>query len=172
MANLFKAVSTWRQQWFGYTGSDGNATWAPEVALASSSGSISAANPLPVSGNPTSLSPNQTFASASATGANSAIAPALPAVAGKTNYIMGFNVTADGSTTATAGTVTLTGLLGGTLSFAFSWPTGAAIGAVPLTVQFPFPIPASAANTAITLNVPAGGAGNTITAANLYGFNQ
>jgi hypothetical protein len=127
-------------------------------------------NPLPVA--PSPYASAQTFVSASATGANTAIAPSLPAVAGKTNYLTSFTVTADGATTGLAGSVTLTGVLGGTQTFIFTWPAGVTVNAAPITIAFPWPLPASAANTAITLNVPAGGAGNTLTVATLTGFTQ
>lgn len=94
----------------------------------------------------------------------------LPAVAGKTNYITGFDVYGSGATAGSVILVTVTGLAGGTLTFPFTVPTGAAVAATPLQVRFPFPIPASAVNTAIVVNVPSFGAGNTNAASLVYGF--
>lgn len=102
--------------------------------------------------------------------ANASAVAAMPAVAAKTNYITGFEVTASGATTGLAVTVTVAGILGGTLSYTFTFPAGVLVAAQPLTIEFPEPIPASAVNTAITVTCPAGGAGNTNTTVNVHGF--
>ena len=94
----------------------------------------------------------------------------LAAVAGRTNYITGFVLTASGSTAALAVDVTVTGLIGGTATFTFTFPAGATVAATPLVVTFPTPVPASAANTAIVVTLPSGGAGNAHAAANAFGF--
>ncbi len=93
----------------------------------------------------------------------------LPAVSGKTNYITGFSVTTQGGTGAAAGVVTITGILGGTLNY----QVGAAANApINLNVNFHSPIPASAVNTAITVNVPQLGANTGAVASAIYGFVQ
>ena len=102
--------------------------------------------------------------------ANATAAATMPADAARTNWITGFEVTGAGATAGAAVTVTVTGISGGTLSYTFSFPTGAAVGAQPLMIEFPEPIPASAINTAITVSCPAGGAGNTNTTVNVHGF--
>ena len=117
-------------------------------------------------------SPVQTPVIASATGAAAAIAPSMAAVAAKTNYCSGFEVTSDGSTVGAAILVTITGILGGTLNYSFPIPTGVLVGAAPLVVPFNPPLPASAVNVAITLNMPSAGAGNTTQSATIHGFNQ
>lgn len=94
----------------------------------------------------------------------------MPAVAGKTNYVIGFEITAGGATAAALVLATLTGLLGGTMTYVFAAPAGAAVGATPLIVQFQRPIPASAVNTAITLTLPSLGVGNTNAAVAIHGF--
>lgn len=96
----------------------------------------------------------------------------LPAVAGKTLYLAGFVLTGTGATAASAPYVALTGTAaGGTLYFSFAVPAGAAAAAiVPLVVQFTRPLPASAANTAIVVNVPSFGAGNTLSSCFAHGF--
>lgn len=109
-------------------------------------------------------------AAASGNVANAAAAATLPAVALKTNYITGFTLTASGSTAGLPVVATVVGLLGGTQSFIFTFPAGVLVGAPPLTVSFDFPHPASAANTAITVSLPAGGGGNTNAAAMIRGF--
>lgn len=107
---------------------------------------------------------------ASATGAAGALAPAIPAVAGARNYLTSFEITGGGATAASIITVTVTGLLGGTITFYIAVPAGATVGITPLTVRFDRPLPASADNTAITLNVASFGAGNTNAAAVIHGF--
>jgi PKD repeat protein len=84
----------------------------------------------------------------------------------KTNYICGFVVTAGGTTTATVVNVTITGTVSGTMNFAFVAPSS---GQGLLGVAFPQCIGASASGTAITVNVPALGAG-TVAAASIWGF--
>lgn len=94
----------------------------------------------------------------------------LAAAAGKTTYITGFEVTGAGATAASVVLVTVTGTTGGTLTYVLAVPAGVAVGVTPLIVMFPSPIPASAANTAIAVNVPSLGAGNTNAAAVAHGF--
>lgn len=103
--------------------------------------------------------------------ANASAAASISAVAAKTNYVTGFTITASGATAASVQTATLAGLVGGvTLSYTFVFPAGATTVATPLIVTFPTPIPANAANTAITVTLPAGGAGNTNAAVTIHGF--
>lgn len=107
----------------------------------------------------------------SATAAAGALAPALAApTAGETNFITGFEVTGGGATAASVIAVTVTGTIGGTLNYRLAVTAGATLATGPLLVVFPNPIPASAVNTAITLNVPSFGAGNTDAAATIHGF--
>jgi hypothetical protein len=96
----------------------------------------------------------------------------LPAVsANRTNYLTGFDVTAGGATAGAIVNLTITGLLGGTRTYAYAAPTGAAVGANPLVVLFDPPLPASAANTAIVVSMPSLGAGNTNACVNAQGFH-
>src|SRR5215475_14176429 len=103
--------------------------------------------------------------------ANATATASLAAVSGRTNYLEGFTVTAGGATAALDVNVTVTGLVTGTFNYSFVFPLGAGVGAVPLVVNFDPPIKASAANTAITVTLPAGGAGNTNAAVNINGFD-
>lgn len=107
---------------------------------------------------------------ASANGAAGAIAATLPAVAAKTNYLSGFEITSGGATAASLVDVTVTGLLGGTATYVLGVVAGAAAPNAPLVVQFNPPIPASAANTAIAVNVPSLGAGNLKARVVAHGF--
>lgn len=102
--------------------------------------------------------------------ANATATATVPAVAGRTNYITGFEVTGAGATAASVVSFTITGLLGGTSTWSIVAPAGATTSIVPLTISFPIPVPASAVNTAIVASLPALGAGNTNAAVVLRGF--
>lgn len=108
-----------------------------------------------------------------ATGAASAIAPSLAGAAGKTTYLTHLAVDGLGATAGSVIAVTITGLLGGTITRYLTVPAGAAVAvASPLVIEFTRPRPASAQNIAITLNVPSFGAGNTASQANIHGFQR
>lgn len=102
--------------------------------------------------------------------ANTVATATLAGASGVTTYISGFIITASGSTAATVVTVTITGVISGTLHLTFVSPAGATTAATPLVVTFPYPIPASAQNTAIAVSLPALGAGNTNATVNAFGF--
>jgi len=114
----------------------------------------------------------QTAITSSASAGNASNVATLAGVAGKTTYITGFSATASGSTAALDVTVTVAGTISGTLNYTFTFPVGALVAAQPLVVNFSQPIPASAANTAITVTLPAGGVGNTNASIAAYGFQQ
>lgn len=96
----------------------------------------------------------------------------LPGAAGATTYITGFEITGDGATAGSIIAITVTGILGGTKTYYLTIPIGAAAAVTPLQIQFSRPIPASALNTAITVNVPSFGLGNTNAAATAHGFQR
>lgn len=102
----------------------------------------------------------------SATGTTGATVATLPAVSGKTTYIAGFTITAD-ATAAIAGAATVAGTVSGSLNYIQS--VGAATAAQQLTQNFNPPIPASAANTAITITSAAAGVGGN-TAVTAWGY--
>ena len=106
----------------------------------------------------------------SSTGAASALTATLAAATGKTTYITGFEVTGGGATAASVVLVTVTGTITGTLNYYLAIPAGAAVGTVPLIVAFARPIPGSAVNTAVVVNVPSFGAGNTQAAVAAHGY--
>lgn len=106
---------------------------------------------------------------ASGNKANSAATATLAGVAGQTTWITGFECTASGATAASVVNLTITGLIGGTQTFTFVFPAGVTTAAQSLIVAFPTPVPASAANTAIVVSLPAGGSGNTNAACNAQG---
>ena len=95
----------------------------------------------------------------------------LAAAAGKRTYITGFSVTGAGATAASVITITVTGLTD-TLEYKMTIPAGASVAVTPLILEFNRPIPASALNTAIVVNVPSFGAGNTAAAATAQGFQR
>lgn len=88
----------------------------------------------------------------------------LPANPNLVTYITGFDVGGLGATTGTTIAVTLTGT---NSAVPPTWnilvPTGAGLAITPtiLQVRFTPPIPGVDINTAITVNVPSFGAGNT-----------
>lgn len=109
----------------------------------------------------TSSSGNVAAAAASAT---------LAAVAGKTNYVTGFEITGGGATAGLNVIATLVGLLSGTASYIVTAAVGVLVGNRPVVVQFSPAIPASAVNTALVLSVPSLGLGNTHSAVVLHGY--
>jgi hypothetical protein len=103
--------------------------------------------------------------------ANATASATIPAVAARTCYISGFEVTGAGATVGGVVSLTITGLLGGTATYSVTAPTGATVGLTPLVIEFNPPLPASAANTAIVVSLPALGAGNTNAAVVAHGFS-
>lgn len=103
---------------------------------------------------------------------NASAVAAMPAVVGKTNYMTGFQLTAGGATAGACVMATVTGLIGGTQNYTFCAATGPDVGSTPLDYSFWPPLPASAANTAITVTLPALGAGNTNATASVQGYNR
>lgn len=97
----------------------------------------------------------------------------LAGVSGKTTYITGFDLSGTGATGASTITVTVTGLTN-TLSFFITIPAGVGTAVFAnqdvLQIRFPMPIPASGLNTAIVVNVPSYGTGNTNAGAAAYGY--
>lgn len=106
-------------------------------------------------------------------GAAAAITATLAAGgAGKRTFLSGFIVDGLGATAASVIEVTVTGILGGTLRFKLTIPAGAAVAITRLFVAFTRPIPANADNTAIVVNVPTFGAGNTSAIVSAHGFSR
>lgn len=101
-----------------------------------------------------------------------ATATATLAAGGATvmTYISGFEVTAGGATAAATVNVTVTGVIGGTMTYSFSAATGVDAPSPPLVVEFNPPLQASALNTAIVVSMPTLGAGNAHAAINAHGF--
>lgn len=144
------------------------------VAVPASNGTC--ANPLQVSGSVTSSSgPYPTGAtpitSSSGNQANAAAVATLAGVSGKTTYLCGFEIDGGGATAAVTVNPTVAGTISGTLTYLYGVGVVAA-GTVspPLQVAFNPCVPASAANTAIIVTLPALGAGNLNAIAVAHGY--
>jgi hypothetical protein len=94
----------------------------------------------------------------------------LASAAGRTAYLSGFSVSGLGATAAAMATITITGLLGGTINFAYPVPAGVGVAGPPMSVPFVPPMPASAVNTNIVITVASFGSGNTGAAVMAQGY--
>jgi hypothetical protein len=103
--------------------------------------------------------------------ANASAIATLAAVPNKVNYLGTVHMTAGGATAGALVVATITGVVGGPLSYIFAAPTGAAVGSS-LILNFDPPLPATAPNTAIVVTLPALGAGNTNATVNIVGFSS
>jgi hypothetical protein len=109
----------------------------------------------------------------SATGTTGAATATLAAGGVNTlTYISGFEITFSNPTAAVTLAITVTGVQGGTLNYTQQvLAAGAAVPPpVPMIVEFPEPIPASALNAAIAVVVPALGAGASGISVVAHGF--
>lgn len=104
----------------------------------------------------------------STTGTTGAVSVTFPAVAGRFNYICGFVISSGGTTAALVVNATITGTASGTMNFAYVFVSS---GQGLLGVALPGCITTPLLNTAITVNVPAGGAG-TVVALSAWGYSQ
>jgi len=98
--------------------------------------------------------------------AGAALTVTLLGVPGATTYISGFIISAANPAANQTGVVTVQGTLGGTMNFQLVEST--TFGGL-IVVVFPFPVPASGQNVAITVNIPTIGSG-AVTAIAAYGF--
>jgi len=112
-----------------------------------------------------------TMLNASSGNVAAAVAAAtLAAAVGATTYLSGFELTGAGATAGLPVTVTVTGVLGGTLSYTYCAAVGALLPNNSLIVEFNPPLPASATNTAIVCSCPSLGVGNTNNTMVAHGF--
>jgi len=104
--------------------------------------------------------------------ANAQAQASIAAVAGKTSYLSGFSMSALGATAGSTVTLTIAGLAGGSRTLLVIVPAGVTtpVNPFPLIEKFDPPLAASAPNTAITVTLPALGAGNTNAMVNAEGF--
>lgn len=125
---------------------------------------LSSSNPIPVSGSLTPYPIGGTVITGNATGSTGAVVGTLAGTSDKTTYISGMIVSAIGGV-ATIGPITVAGLVTSSMVYYLaSTATG-----VSLAVQFNPPVPASAANTAITITTTANGTATAVTV-NSWGF--
>lgn len=101
--------------------------------------------------------------------ANATAAVTLAAPASGINYVTSIAITGAGATAASIVVATLSGVVGGPFAYIIAVPAGATTGITPIFRQYPIPL-AGVAGQAITLSLPALGAGNTNAAVNLAGF--
>lgn len=85
-------------------------------------------------------------------------------------YLSGFEFTGAGATAGSIVALTVTGVIGGTMTYNIPVPTGATVSIPPLVVEFNPPLQASALNTAISVSVGSLGAGNTNSAVCAHGY--
>lgn len=97
-------------------------------------------------------------------------AATLAADANQFNWLTGFDLTGSGATAASTIAITVTGLVGGTITFLMVVPAGAALAASGLSKSFPIPLRSSAKNIAIVVSSPSFGAGNLAACMNAYGY--
>lgn len=96
----------------------------------------------------------------------------IPATAGAFSYLSGFTVTGGGATAGSFIQITISGVNNGPLTYQYAVPAGATVAAPTLDVHFVPPLVGTAVNTAVVVNVPSFGAGNTNASATCYGFVQ
>lgn len=128
------------------------------LALVSRADAQTGAFQYPVSGS----SGNVAAATATAT---------LPAATGLTTKITGFEITAGSATAAACVNATVTGVIGGTMTYVFCTTTAPA-QPQPLIVQFNPPFPATSVGVAIVVSMPSLGSGNANAAIVAHGFQQ
>lgn len=123
---------------------------------------INAAGQVGVTGNLGFIPTGTPLAVSAAAAAAAANAVSLPAAVGKTTYITGFQITTGNPAAAVTGVATITGLSN---QLNYQVVESVTLGAE-MIVEFPQPIPASAANQAITVTLPAiaGGAASAVVA--------
>jgi hypothetical protein len=102
--------------------------------------------------------------------ANAAANATLAGAAAKFTWLTGFEVTGSGATTGLVVTVTVTGTIGGTLFYTYTFTAGVLLPNTPLIIEFTKPIQSSAVNTSIVVNCPASGAGGTNNAVVAHGY--
>jgi hypothetical protein len=97
----------------------------------------------------------------------------LAAVPGKTNYLLGFDITGPGATAGSTIAITITGLNGGaTPTYYYAVPTGPTVAAPTLSIRFNAAISASGQNVAISVSAPSFGSGNTAASVVVYGYRN
>lgn len=130
---------------------------------------VSARNGLPVALYPLPKGATPVYASSGNVAAAIAAAT-ITGQAGLETWFQGFMISGAGATSGLPVIVTLTGLLGGTLSFIYTAVAGVLLSNTPLIFMPPAPLKAAAVGGNIVVSCPSLGAGNTNNTANIFGF--
>lgn len=101
---------------------------------------------------------------------NNVAVATLAGTSGKTTYITGFQCTSSGATAGLVGDIAVANTISGSLFYVVAFPASTTTLATPIIVDFGHGVPASAANTAITVTMPAAGSGNTDEVCNAEGY--
>lgn len=131
---------------------------------------VSVANPLPVTQGSRLPATGVQMVAASGNVAAATATATLTHDGTLLTYLSGFEATAGGATAAAVVSLTVTGLLGGTLTYTFGAPLGAGVPATPLVVEFDPPLQAASASTDVVVSMPSLGTGNTNASIVAHGF--
>lgn len=104
--------------------------------------------------------------------ANATATATIAAAPNNINYLTNIEIAFGGSTAGSCVNATITGLLGGTATYAVCAPAGALVSGLPITAEFVPPLNGAAINTAIVLTLPALGAGNTNASVTIHGYTE
>lgn len=118
------------------------------------------------------LAPSPVFTASASTSTTGTVAATLTTGTGDTFwYCCGFEIAYGGATAGSIVNATLSGLLGGTITYPLAVPTGVTSGAL-IQVEFPMALIQAAVATPVVLTVPALGAGSTNVGVALHGFRM
>lgn len=101
---------------------------------------------------------------------SAACAASLPKDSANFWFCSGFEITSLGATAAGVVKATLSGLLGGTLTYNVGVLAGVTTANAPLTISFPMALASVDVLTDVVLTLPAVGAGNTSASVVLHGY--
>ncbi len=94
---------------------------------------------------------------------------AAPTTAGQSNYLCGFNVRSLGATSSTSVALTITGIVGGTLTYQYLTVAGATTANQAFGNEY-VPCFQGTPDTAIVVSLPSLGTGNTNAMVNAWGY--
>jgi len=99
----------------------------------------------------------------------SAATATLTVTSGRTGYLTGFTVTGLGATVAAMPVVSVTGLVGGTVNFAYPAPIGVGVAGPVMSINFTTPL-RGILSTNIVVSVATFGVGNVGASCVAYGY--
>jgi hypothetical protein len=115
------------------------------------------------------LKPSPVFSSSNNVTTSATMACTLSSSGDAIWYVSGFEIAFGGATAGSIVAATLAGVLGGTITYPIAVPGSATSGGI-LAIEFNPALAGVDLTTAITLSVPAFGAGNTRAGASLHGY--